>query len=124
MQQELKQLDVAALGRRLRVVREDRRMTREELAEAVDKSTTFIAGIEYGNKCPSVRSLFLFSQALGVTADYLLCGGAAPGDEEAEAVGICEEIVQILSRCDIMQLESFRDISLIYADAVRSTTPR
>ena len=58
MQQELKQLDVKSMGRRIRLVREDRKMTREMLAEKVDRSVTFITDIEYGNKSPSVRSLY------------------------------------------------------------------
>lgn len=38
MEQELKKLDVKAMGRRLRVIREARKMTREALAEKVDLS--------------------------------------------------------------------------------------
>ena len=43
MQQELKQLDVKSMGRRIRLVREDRKMTREMLAEKVDLSLIHIS---------------------------------------------------------------------------------
>lgn len=118
MQQELKQLDVKSMGRRIRVIREIRKMTREALAEKVDLSVTFISDIEYGNKCPSVKNLYLLCQALDITADYILGGKLYPIDQDDEAAEMCEEILAILRKCDVRQIKGFRDISLIYADSV------
>lgn len=113
MQQELNQLDVKSMGR-IRVIRESKKITREELAEKVDLSVTFITDIEYGNKCPSVKSLYLLCQALESTADYVLGGVKYDADEEEEAAELCREIIGILKKCDIDQIKGFRDISLIY----------
>ena len=124
MQQELKQgisefrqLDIKELGRRLRCARQDRKLTREELAEKVNRSATFIADIEYGEKYPSVRSLYQLCQALAVPADYLLAG-SSPRDEESEIREACNEIMTILGACDLAQLKGFRDISMIYVEAI------
>lgn len=117
MQQELKQLDVKSMGRRIRLVREDRKMTREMLAEKVDRSVTFITDIEYGNKSPSVRSLYSLCQALDITADYLL-GGRVYADRDEEAIEACKEILEILKKCDADQIKGFRDISMIFANTV------
>lgn len=114
MQQELNQLDVKSMGRRIRVIRESKKITREELAEKVDLSVTFITDIEYGNKCPSVKSLYLLCQALESKADYVLGGVKYDADEEEEAAELCREIIGILKKCDIDQIKGFRDISLIY----------
>lgn len=118
MQQEMKQLDVNSMGRRVRLIREKRKMTREVLAEKADRSVTFISDIEYGNKCPSVKSLFLLCQALEISADYLIGGTIYNADEEDEIIRTCEEIIAILKKCDLEQIKGFRDISIIYADAV------
>ena len=42
MHKELKQLETKDMGMRLRKVREERKMTRETLAEKVDLSVNFI----------------------------------------------------------------------------------
>lgn len=119
MQQELNQLDVKSMGRRIRVIRESKKITREELAEKVDLSVTFITDIEYGNKCPSVKSLYLLCQALESTADYLLGGNVYAADLDDEAAETCKEILNILRECDAKYLESIRDISAIYVDVMK-----
>lgn len=117
-QDEYKELSIRAMGRRIRVLREDKEITREELAEKVNRSATFIADIEYGEKYPSVRSLYQLCQALAVPADYLLAGSSSPRDEESEIREACNEIMTILGACDLAQLKGFRDISMIYVEAI------
>ncbi len=118
MQKDLKQLNVKAMGRRIRVIREARNITREDLAKMIDLSAAFIAGVEYGNKRPSIKSLYLLSQALGVTTDYLVAGNMYSIDEDDEAFRICEDIIDIIRTCNTEQLKGFRKISIIYADNV------
>ena len=95
-------------------------MTREALAEKVDVSVNFISDIEYGNKSPSAKTLFLLVQALDVTADYVLSGNTYDIDTDEHAGEICSEIMGILTGCDSEQLKSFRDISIIYVDALKN----
>lgn len=114
----LKELNQIAMGRRIRVIRESRGMTREVLAEIIDVSAQFIADVEYGNKGVSIRTLFLLKQALGVTSDYLLAGKLYAADEEPEAMQVCDDIIAILKTCDYKQLSDFREISRLYADNV------
>lgn len=118
MQQELNQLDLKSMGRRIRTIREKRNMTREALAEKVDLSATFIADIEYGNKCPSIKNFYLLCQALDITADYILGGIVYDMDTDYEAASICKEIFGILKKCDTEQIKSIRDISMIYVDSL------
>ena len=63
---ELKELDRIAMGRRVRVMREARNLTREALAESLDISPQFVADIEYGSKGISIRTLFQLGQVLRV----------------------------------------------------------
>ena len=74
MFENFKELNRTAMGRRIRVIREDKGITREMLAEMIDVSAQFIADVEYGNKGVSIRKLFLLAQALEVTSDYILAG--------------------------------------------------
>lgn len=119
MQQELKQLDVKSMGRRIRLVREDRKMTRETLAEKVDLSVNFIADVEYGNKSPSIRKFYSLIQALDTNADYILGGNMREIDIDEEAAEAYKEIMNILSQCNGKQLASLKSISMIYADMLK-----
>ena len=85
MHKELKQLETKDMGMRLRKVREERKMTRETLAEKVDLSVNFIADVEYGNKSPSIRKLYSLIQALDTNADYILGGNMREIDIDEEA---------------------------------------
>ena len=119
MQQELKQLDVKSMGRRIRLVREDRKMTRETLAEKVDLSVNFIADVEYGNKSPSIRKFYSLIQALDTNADYILGGNMREIDIDEEAAEAYKEIMNILNQCNGKQLASLKSISMIYADMLK-----
>ena len=118
MFENFKELNWTAMGRRIRVIREDKGITREMLAEMIDVSAQFIADVEYGNKGVSIRKLFLLAQALEVTSDYILAGKLYAVDEDSEAMQICDDIIALLRTCSLKQLKDFRDISRIYAENV------
>lgn len=69
---ELKQLNINAMGRRIRVIRERKDLSREELAEKIGITPAFISDVEYGNKGMSIKNLYLLSQLLDVSVDELL----------------------------------------------------
>ena len=114
MFENFKELNRTAMGRRIRVIREDKGITRE----MIDVSAQFIADVEYGNKGVSIRKLFLLAQALEVTSDYILAGKLYAVDEDSEAMQICDDIIALLRTCSLKQLKDFRDISRIYAENV------
>lgn len=116
MSEELKELSITAMGRRIRVIRERKEITREKLAEQMDVSPAFISDVEYGNKGISIKNLYLLSQLLGVTVDYLLSGKLYSLDSDEESMRAHDEIVSILKECSPEQIESFRQISRIFAD--------
>lgn len=119
MSEELKELSITAMGRRIRVIRERKEITREELAEKMDISPAFISDVEYGNKGMSIKNLYLLSQLLGVSAEYLLSGKLYSLDNDEEH----EEIVSLLKECTPEQIESFRRISQIFADDMKRVAP-
>ncbi|MFR2966286.1 MAG: helix-turn-helix domain-containing protein [Anaerovoracaceae bacterium] len=123
MSEELKELSITAMGRRIRVIRERKEITREELAEKMDISPAFISDVEYGNKGMSIKNLYLLSQLLGVSAEYLLSGKLYSLDNEEESLRVHEEIVSLLKECTPEQIESFRRISQIFADDMKRVAP-
>lgn len=71
------------VGRRIRKVREDLNLTREQLAEASEMTPRFLTCVENGQSGVSLESLKKLSASLRVSADYLLFGrkcGEVPQD--------------------------------------------
>lgn len=62
------------MGIRIRKLRKERNITREELAEKAEISTKFLYEIESGKKGPSAETLLKLATALSASCDYLLTG--------------------------------------------------
>lgn len=62
------------IGERLRGIRENMKMTREEFSEQIDITDSFLGQIERGERALSVRTLRKVVKYTGVSADYLLFG--------------------------------------------------
>ena len=66
-------VDYKTLGSRIRAVRLEKKMTQEQLAEAVGVGVTHISHIETGNSIPSLQVMLDIINALGCSADELFC---------------------------------------------------
>jgi transcriptional regulator with XRE-family HTH domain len=67
-----KEADYVALGERVRKARHLRGLTQSQLSEICDIASSYVGIIERGNKKSSVETLVKISNALNVSADYLL----------------------------------------------------
>ena len=65
-------MDFILLGKRIRDERLLLRLTIEQLAEKIEKSSNFIGQIERGDRKLSVKTLVDVANALGTTVDSLL----------------------------------------------------
>ena len=65
-------MDQAAIGNRIKTMRERANLTQEQLAELVDISPTHMSVIERGVKTPKLDTFVRIANALGVSADVLL----------------------------------------------------
>ena len=70
---EKKPLNVA-VGKRIRNMRENAHLTREQLAELANISIQFLSDIENGMKSMTVPTIISLANALHVSTDYLLLG--------------------------------------------------
>ena len=66
-------IDYSDIGSRIRAVRLERKMTQEQLANAVNLGVTHISHIETGSSIPSLQSFIAILNALNCSADELLC---------------------------------------------------
>ena len=61
------------IGANIRKWRLSKNMRQEDLAEKADLSVTYIGMIERGEKTPSLETLVTILNAIGVSADVVLC---------------------------------------------------
>ena len=88
-------LDYNLLGKRIRDERLLLRLTLEELAEKVDKSSNFIGQIERADGKPSIETIVDIANALGTTVDNLLQDNIKANED-----GIIKEINTLLYSTD------------------------
>lgn len=115
---ELKELDRAAMGRRIRQRREVLGMSREDLARRLDVTSKFIADLEYGDKGTSVKNLYRLKQILGLSVDYLMDGDRSDLTEEEPRRLLNENIMGSLSVCNVKQLQVMEKITRLYIEGV------
>ncbi len=61
------------IGANIRKCRLSKNMRQEDLAEKANLSVTYIGMIERGEKTPSLETLIAILNAIGVSADVVLC---------------------------------------------------
>ena len=62
------------IGKRIRKLREEQGMTREELAVKAEITTKFLYEVESGKKGMSANNLYKIATALSSNCDYILLG--------------------------------------------------
>lgn len=65
-------MDKVAIGKRIQKYRTKAGYTQEQLAEALDCSSSFITAMERGIRLPSITSLIALAEVLDVSADVIL----------------------------------------------------
>ena len=74
-------MEVAVLHTRIRKARESFGFTREQFAEKLDVSVSYLAELERGRTGISVKMLMKICDLLGLSADYILYGDERQADE-------------------------------------------
>jgi transcriptional regulator with XRE-family HTH domain len=63
-----------ALGKRVRLARQERELTQEQLARAAGMSRSFLSLVELGDRGANVRLLYRLAEELGLPLSELLAG--------------------------------------------------
>lgn len=62
-----------SIGKNIRKYRKAKKYSQEQFAEMVNLSANYIGDIERGEKSPALDTFITIANALGVSADMLLC---------------------------------------------------
>ena len=65
---------LAAFGRNVARIRDERGFSQDKLAEKADLDRTYLSGIERGVRNPGIKIVIRLADALGVTVDQLCKG--------------------------------------------------
>lgn len=94
------------LNEKLKLLREEKGLTQEELAEALFVSRTAISKWESGRGCPSIDSLKAIAKYFGVTIDELISSDAiialAENDTKTKIEGIKNFFIGIVDMMTIL----------------------
>ena len=61
-----------AFGRRVRYLREERKLSLRQFAATIDMDKSFLSNIEHGRKSPSLDTIERIAGGLDVTMSYLM----------------------------------------------------
>ncbi|WEX11081.1 cupin domain-containing protein [Chelativorans sp. AA-79] len=83
--EDANQLDLHAVGNRLRIERDRRNISLRELARRISVSPSLISQVERGLVMPSVSTLWSLATELGLTIDELFSVSERPASSERKA---------------------------------------
>lgn len=106
-----KNIDYAALGKRIKNKRVENKFTQEQLGELCELSAAHIGHIERGTRILSVDVLFKIAQTLNVSVDYLLF-------DSIENNNILNSIAHILKDTDKNKVNHFLNTVRVLADNI------
>lgn len=87
-------LNYKKLGDRVRLAREKKSLTQEQLAEEIGVSNNYISNIECNHSIPSLDTLVKICNVLGVTPDYVLLDSLYKSTEYLR-----DDIAEMLKNC-------------------------
>lgn len=106
-----KNIDYAALGKRIKNKRVENKLTQEQLSEMCELSAAHIGHIERGTRILSVDVLFRIAQVLNVSVDYLLF-------DSVENDNILSSIAPILKDTDKHKVNNFLKTVRVLAENI------
>ncbi|MBO5474413.1 MAG: helix-turn-helix transcriptional regulator [Lachnospiraceae bacterium] len=93
-------IDYAKLGLRIKETRIQRKLTQDNLAQAVDCNVSHISNIENNHTKVSLITLLAIANALNTTVDYLLAD-----QYRSPTSALDNEILKALEHCDLQKKE-------------------
>jgi transcriptional regulator with XRE-family HTH domain len=109
---------MATTGDRIREIREKRKMTQDQLAEAADISKGFLSDVENGKRNIGSQGLLRIANSLGASIEYLLRGEVKEAGYQ-EPVIIPPELSQAAEELHLTYAETLEVL-----DAHRSVVAR
>lgn len=118
LNKDLKSVNQIEMGKRIQKQRKFLKLSREEMAASIGISTKFLADVEYGDKGISLKNLFLLSQTLNISLDYIVAGEKT---SEVEKDHIANRIIEPMRSCNFEELQCLEQIVKYYLEGIRSS---
>ena len=108
------ELDYKAIGKRIKIARIKADLKQEQLAERASLSPTHISNVETGTTKVSLSAIVSIANALGVTADDLLCDSVIHAKVQFE-----RDIAELLEDCDPYEIRMVKDMTAALKETLR-----
>ena len=97
-------IDKSKIGERIKTVRNDKDMTQEELAEAVEISTNYLSKIERGKNLPNAEIFLKIMQTLNLSLEDF---GIIP---EADLSACKKDLLHVIHTSDNQMIEALTPV--------------
>lgn len=102
------------IGQRVKEARKKKRFSQADLADLIDKSTSYISYMETGVKCMSLETLVDIANVLDVSADFIL----------ADCINVHEsvsgnEFSEQLKGCSLYECRVILDVTKAIKESLR-----
>ena len=108
------ELDYMAIGKRIKIARIKADMKQDQLAERAKLSPTHVSNVETGTTKVSLSAIVSLANALGVTADDLLCDSVIHAKVQFE-----RDIAELLEDCDPYEIRMVKDMTEALKETLR-----
>lgn len=110
-------MELESIGRNIRRYRLMKKLRQEDLAEKADLSINYIGAIERGEKIPSLETLLVIINALGVSADMILADVVDAGYHIKES--LLAEKLEKISHADRIKIYDVIDTMLKHSTQIK-----
>lgn len=93
------------LGDKIKTLRKEKRVTQQELANAIDVVQSTIGMIESGKKTGSTQTLLKIANFFGVTVDYLLSEDDKKNEEDVTQIKLSKKAEKDIEKALAQTLE-------------------
>lgn len=108
-------IDYGEVGMRIRMIRLNRGITQEKLAELADLSPQHMNRIEKASRNTSVEAIYRIAEALEVEPDALLYGA-----DNTMKIDYDEELRKLLDDCNDFEMHVLKEILVNTKKSIRS----
>ncbi len=108
-------LNFIIIGRRVKEIRLQSKISQAVLAEWINMSVTYISHIETAKKHASLETLVRIADAFGVTVDQLLSG-----NQENDSMEYRPELVQLIGDCTSYEKRIIYEIAFATKMSIRN----
>ena len=99
-------MDLGAIGKTIKMLRKNKGLTQEQLAEATGHHPVYISQVERGAKTPSIDAIVNFAETLGMTPGEFVYLSLTPETEEDK---LRKKIISLVNQ------QKASDLKVLYA---------